>query len=460
MKTGETWLLAGGVALLALTLAGLALHVPGTEALGIGRRADAFTALEALAGGLYLSLCVLILRMPAARGSRRLAIILVFAALLRLPLLLSPPFLSTDVYRYVWDGRVAAAGINPYRYLPDAPQLAFLRDTAVFPHINRAGTAHTIYPPTAQFVFRAVAMLGGGVLAMKAAMVAAECVAVAALLALLAQAGLPAERVALYAWNPLAIWAFAGNGHVDALAIALLALTLLAVARGRSGLAGTLGGAAIAVKFLPVLMLAPLWRRSRLRFALAAVLAVAVLYLPFIAVGWRVLGFLGGYAREEGLRSGTGLWPLDLAATLFTGVTGMHLPGFAPMLYLALAALVLGGVGLRMALRPLPADAGAAIGAMAAGMATLGVGGMLVISPHYDWYFAWLALPAVLAPSAAALFLSVAPVLLYLDPRFAFAADTTRLIWPSLVYLPAWGLALWPVLRPTPQAAAAQSWRA
>jgi hypothetical protein len=33
-----------------------------------------------------------------------------------------------DLYRYVWDGRVQAAGLNPYSYAPADPELAALRD--------------------------------------------------------------------------------------------------------------------------------------------------------------------------------------------------------------------------------------------------------------------------------------------------------------------------------------------
>ena len=50
-------------------------------------------------------------------------------------------------------------------------------------------------------------------------MVGFEVLAVFCLLRLLAAAKLPAERVLIYAWNPLPVWAFAGNGHVDAVAI-------------------------------------------------------------------------------------------------------------------------------------------------------------------------------------------------------------------------------------------------
>ena len=71
-----------------------------------------------------------------------------------------PPFLSTDIFRYVWDGQVQAAGINPYRYVPAAPELAPLRDAMVYPNINRADYAPTIYPPAAQMFFLAVTRLG------------------------------------------------------------------------------------------------------------------------------------------------------------------------------------------------------------------------------------------------------------------------------------------------------------
>ena len=43
-----------------------------------------------------------------------LVVVLVVAAILRLSLALGEPVLSNDVYRYVWDGRVQADGINPY----------------------------------------------------------------------------------------------------------------------------------------------------------------------------------------------------------------------------------------------------------------------------------------------------------------------------------------------------------
>ena len=104
---------------------------------------------------------------------------------MRLALLFVEPYLSTDIYRYIWDGRVQAAGINPYRYVPKAPELAQLRDAAIFPLINRASYAPTIYPPVAQAIFLAITRLGESVLVMKLGLLACEAATVAALLALL-----------------------------------------------------------------------------------------------------------------------------------------------------------------------------------------------------------------------------------------------------------------------------------
>ncbi|XSC42977.1 hypothetical protein ACF1BQ_033345 [Bradyrhizobium sp. RDT10] len=105
-------------------------------------------ALTILAGLLTIAAARFAERVPA---DRVLWLILGLGIVLRAYVLLFDPLLSSDIYRYVWDGRVQAAGINPYRYFPADEALAFLRDGTIFPNINRADTAVTIYPPVAQF---------------------------------------------------------------------------------------------------------------------------------------------------------------------------------------------------------------------------------------------------------------------------------------------------------------------
>jgi len=73
----------------------------------------------------------------ARSSNSTLLIAIAFAITFRLSILFAPPYLSDDIYRYVWDGRVQAAGINPYRYIPAAPELAHLRDETIY-QIGRA----------------------------------------------------------------------------------------------------------------------------------------------------------------------------------------------------------------------------------------------------------------------------------------------------------------------------------
>src|SRR5205085_1483066 len=169
-----------------------------------------------------------------SRDSRRVLVLgLVFAALFRLSILFFPPYLSDDIYRYVWDGRVQATGTNPYRYVPADEALTQLRDEKIYPHINRRDSAQTIYPPVAEGAFLLITRVSESVTWMKAVMVGCEAVAVWAIVQLLVAFGFARQRVLIYAWHPLVVWEFAGSGHVDALAIAFIALALLVRRRRR-----------------------------------------------------------------------------------------------------------------------------------------------------------------------------------------------------------------------------------
>jgi hypothetical protein len=213
--------------LLALTGLGLTLQQPDDI--------DSFLA-RRLAGAVYLAAVWLVWN---AGSSRRVVLgIAAIAMLMRIPVVIAPPALSTDVYRYVWDGRVIGAGINPYRYVPNDPHLAALRDPDIFPNINRADTAVTIYPPLAEAIFLAVTRISESVTAMKAAMVGFEIITFVLLIDLLAREGLLSGRVAVYAWHPLPLWEFAGSGHIDAAMIALALAALCAGGAARGGFAG------------------------------------------------------------------------------------------------------------------------------------------------------------------------------------------------------------------------------
>src|ERR1043165_4576572 len=149
-----------------------------------------FIKLALFQSALYLVAAWAITR--ARRNSySTLILVIVFAAVFRLSIIYAPPYLSDDIYRYIWDGRVQAAGINPFQYVPADEHLASLRDEAIYKEINRRDYARTIYPPLAQSVFYGTTRVSETVTWMKATMVAFEALTVLALMGLLASFKLP-----------------------------------------------------------------------------------------------------------------------------------------------------------------------------------------------------------------------------------------------------------------------------
>jgi len=158
------------------------------------------------------------------------AIVLAVAAAARLALLPVTPSLSDDLYRYVWEGRVAALGFDPYRFAPLAPELAPLRDAVIFPRVNHPELS-SIYPPFSMAGFALVAALSPTVIAMKLWNVLHDLALVGALLAWMRRKGLGPEVVIAYAWCPLVLVEYAGNGHNDPTAMLWLVLALMWVDR-------------------------------------------------------------------------------------------------------------------------------------------------------------------------------------------------------------------------------------
>jgi hypothetical protein len=265
-----------------LALAALGTGLLLLQGIGLSLQAlasfDGVIAVALAEGAVYLAAVYCISHVPMNR--RTLLFILVTAALLRLGTVVFPPYLSTDVYRYVWDGRVQAAGINPYRYAPADDALKPLRDETIYPHINRADYAHTIYPPAAQIIYFVVTRISERVTAMKLAMLVFDAATIGFLVVLLQGLGAPPDRVLIYAWHPLTVWEIAGSGHVDAAVVSFLALALLARQRRMPALAGVSIALGTLVKFFPLVIAPAIYRRWDWRMPAALGITLVVFYLP------------------------------------------------------------------------------------------------------------------------------------------------------------------------------------
>jgi alpha-1,6-mannosyltransferase len=392
---------------------------------------NAFIAL-AIAAGLLTTVATYL----AERAPRNAALWLIFGLgiTLRVYALLFEPFLSSDIYRYVWDGRVQAAGINPYRYFPAHEALAFLRDGTIFPHINRADFAVTIYPPVAQFFFLIVTRISESVTTMRLALLGCESLTVALIMLLLRRMDRPLMRVIAYLWHPLPLWEIANSGHVDALMVALMLLGLWTALSGHALRGAVLVALSVLVKPLAAPAFAGIWHPWVVRMPLVVIAVVALCYLPYVSVGWGVFGFLTqGYLTEEGIRDGNDLWLLSLWRVVF----GEHQGDVVA--YIVLAALVLLFKGISVARR-----SDRAIAPTLAGINMLLLLALLFASPNRPWYFLVITPFTALCGSLPTWAISIAALLLSEQLDWDFYIP--RMVTKSILFgglLLAWAIEAW-----------------
>ena len=374
----------------------------------------------------------------------RLGAVLAVAALLRVLLLPLPPALSSDVWRYLWEGRVAAAGANPYIAAPDDPSLAHLRDERWRRVDHRQ--VPSLYPPVPLAIWSLVARLPTAtqLAAWKLVACAFDLAVCWALVRIAAATGRPAHRVLWYAANPLVALEVAGMGHLEPLGVAAAVATVLALVRRparpvRAGLAAAAAGLAKLVPFFAV----PMWARQSGRggaLVAAAGVTAALALLPVAgsaglppglatyAVRWEFAGPLHE-PLWRAVAAARAPEAVEHALDLMKECCGMHglwnrlYPWAYPQLLsrlllgLAAAGLVAWSVTWRDPLR--------GTGAL--------FGGLLLCSPTvYPWYLLWVLPWAALAGQARWLWVVAAAPLLYLP-------DLLAVPWWPWLHLALWG---------------------
>jgi len=228
--------------------------------------------------------------------SRRVVVIgLVLAAVWHIAFLRLPAGPDDDIHRYVWDGRLQRLGYNPYLVVPSDPAFAALH-TPETRNLNNPDLPSP-YPPGALLFFRAVTAIEESTFAFKVAFVVCESVIVFLLLDVLRSTRQAAHLVLAFAWNPLLAVEVAGSGHIDIGGALLLVVSAAALVRRWRATAAVALGLAIAVKFLPVVLLPLYWKRVRIRDAALAAGVVGLLYAPFLSHSRLPIGSLGTYVR-------------------------------------------------------------------------------------------------------------------------------------------------------------------
>jgi hypothetical protein len=297
---------------------------------------------------------------PVPVPVRPVLAVTVVTAVLQLPGLFFAPVSSTDLGRYVWDGRVQLSGTDPYRYTPFDDRLARLRDPVLFPGLRpdeRTGWTSeplpttrpalldqarndprtvlsrpllpTPYPPLAQVYFTAVGAVTPWSWGVKGFQLAGALLAVAAGALLAAELRRrrhhPLHALA-WSWCPLVVLEAGNGGHLDVVAAVLVLLACTAVARRACApVVGLAVGAAIAVKLTPLVLLPAFtrWRREATSLwdavrpgLVRGTVALGVLVLSYVphvlVVGALAAGSVRGYLLEEDGENRTSLLSLVL----------------------------------------------------------------------------------------------------------------------------------------------------
>ena len=273
-----------GLAVLAAGLGGLALSGD------LLVHATRFTAFYVLSGAGFALLATAATSLPL-RG------VIVAAVALRLIFLPVMPSLSDDYHRYVWDGRVQLAGVNPYEYRPYEHQLDRVRYSGR--DLINHEELKTIYPPLTQAVFLGVAQLSRALGVEDAVTPRAEVVlfklvfgafdlATAAAVWFLATRRLRLQATVLYLLCPAVIVQTWESAHAEAAAMFLCVLAAALLVSRRDGWAGIVLGLAAAFKVTPLGLLIPALlggRTSPARFLAGFLPAFAIPYVPYLVTG-------------------------------------------------------------------------------------------------------------------------------------------------------------------------------
>jgi alpha-1,6-mannosyltransferase len=239
----------------------------------------------------YFSLFILYLRIAQLDEYR---FWIAASILFRAVLLFSVPALSDDFYRFIWDGRLLAAGYHPFAHIPSFYVEHGLTipgiDAELFNKLNSKET-FTVYPPVAQFIFWLSVKLSGGslygcILVMKAVLFAFEIATLWLFVKVLRQYHMPSRTVLLYALNPLVVVELTGNLHHEGIMVFFLLLGVYGLARIAPAMSAVAWSFSVCTKLIPLIFL-PLfpryfgWKKSMFLWVITGV-CTALLFAPLL----------------------------------------------------------------------------------------------------------------------------------------------------------------------------------
>ncbi|MEM7673255.1 MAG: glycosyltransferase [Verrucomicrobiota bacterium] len=210
----------------------------------------------------------------------RQEVLLIFALSILLRLCLIPTAPSDDVYRYVWEGERFATGISPYQATADSPVFEAFRDE-LWEKMNNKDKL-TAYPPLAMMIFALFSKICAEPWFFKVGFILVDLGVIALIFKLQKKYHAPKRWVGLYAFNPVVLVSFAGEGHFDVLMVIALVATAVLLHEKRVIAAGIALACAVHIKVIAVLGIPFLLARGGWKAIVSGGFAGLLLALPFL----------------------------------------------------------------------------------------------------------------------------------------------------------------------------------
>ena len=159
---------------------------------------------------------------------------IVFIAIaLRIMVMFVSPVTSDDYYRYLWDGKVQAEGLNPFQYSPE--ELTQLHDDILYPKVTYPDIK-TIYPPLSQVVFYLGYVISGtNTVGLKMLYLFFSIGILYFLYHSLKLLKINTNYIFLYVLSPLVIFEFFINAHIDILILFFISAFIYFTLSGNTG---------------------------------------------------------------------------------------------------------------------------------------------------------------------------------------------------------------------------------
>lgn len=248
---------------------------------------------------LYLSYALVIFYILRNKLLERISFLwfIIFGVLFRIVLIPSEPFLSDDIYRYLWDGKIIASGINPYKFAPVDIQLLQFRDQIIYPFINFPEIA-TSYPPVSQFMFLINQWLGGSVLSWKILLLFVEIILFLVILRMVQHFKLNKFRILIYFYNPLLIIETYSSGHLEITGVLFFWIAVYLFYKRYDWKSIIFFAMSIMTKFIPLVSGIPFLLNKFFRKSALLMVICSILLLPFMFSGILPLPGLFSYINR------------------------------------------------------------------------------------------------------------------------------------------------------------------